>query len=162
MQNIYIYIYKKLDTFQKSRQFTLLFYSKNARHFTLRDFSWNYWNWHLYKYKNHDTLSYMTFLYSQIQTLWKNQDNLGYGFFIYRKPDTLGYTKFLCIVEIGGGGGGIFLNKKKAFCVKCLYAKNNALSVPLLYTKSQTLCVTFLYAKNNALFVRVLYLKFIV
>ena len=36
---MFIYICKKPDTFQKARQFTLRFYSQKAQHFTLRDFS---------------------------------------------------------------------------------------------------------------------------
>ena len=34
-----VFIYKKQDTLQKARQFALRFYSKKARHFTLRNFS---------------------------------------------------------------------------------------------------------------------------
>ena len=33
-----IFIYKKLDTFQKARQFPLRFYIQKAIHLTLRDF----------------------------------------------------------------------------------------------------------------------------
>ena len=43
-----IFIYKKRDTFQKSRQFPLRFYIQKAINFTFRDSSWNFWSWHLY------------------------------------------------------------------------------------------------------------------
>ena len=43
-----VFIYKKRDTFQKARQFPLRFYIQKAIHFTLRDFSWNFWSWHFY------------------------------------------------------------------------------------------------------------------
>ena len=43
-----VFIYKSSDTFQKSRQFTLRFYIQRLRHFTLRNFLWNLWSWHLY------------------------------------------------------------------------------------------------------------------
>ena len=36
------FIYKKPDTLQKARQFSLRFYIQKARHFTLRDFSWKF------------------------------------------------------------------------------------------------------------------------
>ena len=35
----FIHIFKKIDTFQKARQFALHSYSQKARHLTLRDFS---------------------------------------------------------------------------------------------------------------------------
>ena len=43
-----VYTYKKPDTLQKARQFPLRFYIQKDRHFTLRDFSWKFWNWHSY------------------------------------------------------------------------------------------------------------------
>ena len=79
-------------------------------------------------------MCYWTFLYSKIQTLRKKQDNLRYVF-IYKNPDTLCYTIFYRIFEIGGGGGAF------------LYAKNNALFVTFLYAKNNTLCVTFYIQK---------------
>ena len=44
-------------------------------------------------YKNYDTLRYMIFLYTKIQTLRKKQDNLRYVF-IYKNPDILRYAIF--------------------------------------------------------------------
>ena len=44
-------------------------------------------------YKNHDTLRYVTVLYTKTQTLRKNQDNLR-SVFIYKNQDTLSYAIF--------------------------------------------------------------------
>ena len=43
-----VFIYKNPYTFQKAWQFVLPFYVQKFRHFTLRNFWWNLWNWHLY------------------------------------------------------------------------------------------------------------------
>ena len=59
-----------------------------------------------FKYKKHDTLRYVTFLYTKSDTLRKKQDNLRYVF-IYKNPETLRYGIFYIIVGIGGGGGYI-------------------------------------------------------
>ena len=88
----FIYIYKKPHTFQKSRQFALLFYSQKSGHFTLRDFSCIFFYWHLYIYIKHDTLRYVTFLYPKSQTLRKKQDNFRYVF-LYTKSRTLCVTQ---------------------------------------------------------------------
>ena len=62
-------------------------------------------------YKKHDTLSYMTFLYTRIQTLHRTQENFRY-IFIYKKPDTLCHAIYHGMFEIGGGGGAFFLQKE--------------------------------------------------
>ena len=56
-----VFTYKKPDTFQKARQFPLRFYIQKAMHLTLRDFH------EMFEviYKKHDTLRYVTFLYSK-------------------------------------------------------------------------------------------------
>ena len=55
--------YKKPDTFQKSRQFLLRFYIQKAIYLTLRDFH------EIFEvgiiYQKHDTLRYVTFLYTK-------------------------------------------------------------------------------------------------
>ena len=110
-----------------------------------------------YKQKKQKTIGKRLYIYSKRQTLYKKQ---------YTKSLALCFYAILHgTFEIGGGGGGragIFMNKKQCTLRKCLYAKNNAISVTFLYKKSQTLWVTFSYAKNNALSVTFLYLKFIV
>ena len=76
----FIYIYNNPDSFQKARQFTLRFCSQKSIHFTLRNSSWSFWNWYLNIYKKHDTLRYVTFLYTKIQILRKSKTNLRYFF----------------------------------------------------------------------------------
>ena len=61
-------------------------------------------------YKNHDTLRYVKFLYSKIQTLRKKEDNLRYVF-MYKNPDNLRYAIFYWFF-LNGGGGGILICKK--------------------------------------------------
>ena len=43
-----VFIYKNTDTSQKAGQFALHFYIQKCGHFASRDFSWNFWSWHLY------------------------------------------------------------------------------------------------------------------
>ena len=75
-------------------------------------------------YKNHETLRYVTFLYTKSQTLHQKQDNLHYVF-LYRNSDTLRYAIFHGIFEVGGGGwGGCFYIQKNAPCVTFLYPKH--------------------------------------
>ena len=69
-----VYIFKNSDTFQKARQFPLRFYIQKAIHLTLRDF--REFSKLAFIYKKHDTLRYVTFLYTNIWTLRKKQDNL--------------------------------------------------------------------------------------
>ena len=43
-----VFIHKLIYTSQKSGHFPLCFYVQNNIHFTLRNFSWNFWSCHLY------------------------------------------------------------------------------------------------------------------
>ena len=61
----FIFIYKNPDTFQKATKFMSRFYSQKFRHFILRNFH-VFLHWHLYIYKNHDTLRYVKFFYTKI------------------------------------------------------------------------------------------------
>ena len=116
----FICICKKPDTFQKARQFPLRFYSQKSIHYTFRDFSWIFWNWHFYIFKKYDTLRYVTFFYSKSQTLRKKQDNLRYVF-LHTKTLTLCVSRlFMEFLKLAGGGGlkkkstlrKIFIRKK--------------------------------------------------
>ena len=65
-------------------------------------------------YKNHDTLRYLTFLYTKSETLCKKQDNFSY-IFIY-KIRTLCVTRFF-MEFLKLAEGGAFLNTKNgALC----------------------------------------------
>ena len=102
-----IYLYKKPDTSQKARQFAYRFYSQKARHFTSRNFSWNCWNWHLYKSKKHYTLRYMTFIYTKTRHLKKGKTNC-VTFFYIQKSWHFGFCRFCEIFEICRGGGHFY------------------------------------------------------
>ena len=39
-----VFIFKKLDSSEKAREFALRFYIQNSGHFALRNFSLNFWN----------------------------------------------------------------------------------------------------------------------
>ena len=131
-------------------------------------------------YKKHDTLRYMTFLYTKSQTLCKKQDNLRYVF-IYK-------TRYFCAVfhwifEICGGGGAFIKKKDNVLCLTFLYWKKQStlhyvarykepdtmryiliskkqytLSSGIfhenfqvgIYTKSMTLCVTWRFYIQKA------------
>ena len=81
-------------------------------------------------YKKHETLRYMTFLYTKSQTLRKNQDNLRHVF-IYKNLDTLYCTIFLWIFEIGGGGEIFLYAKNNAFCFTFFFQKR--MHLPLCF-----------------------------
>ena len=129
---------------------------KRIRHFTLRNFSWNFWNWHLYIYKKHDTLCYVTFLYTEIDTFRKKKDNLRY-FFIIQKACHFALRNFHGIFEIGGGGVGIFINKNNVLCIKRSYARNNALSVTF-YIQFFWYFASYFYMQRTVHFVLLIYI----
>ena len=115
----FIYIYKKPDTFQKAGKFPVCFYPQKDRHFNLRDFSWKFWNWHIYIYKAWNFALRDVFIYKNPDTSQK-EIQFALRFFICKNPDTLRYTIFHGIFEIGRRGGGIFIHKNKSLCVKFL------------------------------------------
>ena len=117
-----IFIYKKQETFQKSRQFTLRFFSQNTWHFTLHKFPWNIWNIHLYIYKKHDILRCVKFLYTKIPKLQTKARKIALRF-LYTKKLTLFLNPFFVNFCNQRRGEGIFMNKKGAHCIKFIYAK---------------------------------------
>ena len=115
---MHIYIYTKSEKIKK------YFYIQKARHFAKIKTVWVTFLYTKSKtlyvtrffmkflklafiYKKNDTLRYLMFLNTKIQTLRKKQENLRYVF-IYKNPDTLRYTIFHQNFEIGGGGGETF------------------------------------------------------
>ena len=104
-----VFIYKKPDTFQKARQFALRVYIQKARHFTSRNFSWNFWNWYLYT----KSMTLCVTWYFYIQKTDTSQEARQFALrFIHKKSDALRYAIFHGIFEIGRVGG-IFICKKK-------------------------------------------------
>ena len=147
------------NTLQKSGQFALCFYIQNSWHFTLRDFSWNFWSWNLYTKSWHFALRDV-FIYKKPDTSKKARQFV-IRFYI-KKSGHFALRNFSLNFWDWDRGEGISIGKKKSLCVTFLNAKNNALFVTFLYAKIKTLCITFLYARTNALRVRFLYLKFII
>ena len=147
--NVYI---QKSRHFSKARKFVLRFFYKNpatlphAIFYEILKLSYIYiaeaWYSTLHNvfiYKNSDTS----------KKVWQ----FALHFLIYKKPDTLCYAIFHWIFK-KFGGGGILITKYNAIWVKFLYAKNDELSVTLLYTKYLTHFASYVFEKNSALGVR--------
>ena len=158
MRKVYIHI-PKPDTFQKSRQFTLCFYSQKSRHFTLRDFH-EVSYWHLCIYKKHDTLRYVTF-YTKSQTLRKKQDNFRFVFFIYKNSDTLHYAILMEFLNLAEGGGN-FINKKQCTLRQKFICKKMHLALRFYIQKSRHFVSHFYMQKKCTLryvLIYVIYIK---
>ena len=130
-----VFIYKNSDTFQKSRQFVSRFYIQKVRHFTLRDFSWECWNWHLYT-KSMTLFVMWRFIYTKIQTLKKIRQ---FALCLYAKIQTLCVSQFFIeFLKLADGGGGGYMQKTNHFVLH-FYMQKKALRY-VLDTKSRTLC----------------------
>ena len=103
---------------QKARQFELRFYSQKSGHFMLRDFSLLILHWHLYIYKKHETLRYMTFYIQKDRHLEKARQ-VALKCFIYKNPDTLCYAIFHVMFEIGEGRGHFYTVRLKWIATIC-------------------------------------------
>ena len=104
-----VFIYKKQHTFQKARQFPLHFCIKKAIHFTLRDFSWNFWSWHL---KTKSMTLWVTWRFYINKNLDISQKRRQFAIRFYiQKSSTLRYAIFYWIFEICRGEGHLFIKK---------------------------------------------------
>ena len=142
-----LYIYKNLNTFQKSRQVVLGFYSKKLQILYITQLSWNFWIWHLYIYKNHDYLRYVKFLYTKSHTLGNKQDNLRYIFFI-KKSWHFALHNFSWNFWNLAERGVFFYTKNNALCVKFLYEKTMYFSLHLYVQKSRHFASHFYFQKT--------------
>ena len=139
------FIYKKPDTFQKARQFPSRFYIQKAIHFTLRDFSWNFWSWHLYTKSM--TLCVTWRFYIKKARYFAKSKTVCDTFYI-QKSGTFALRDFSLNFWNLRRGGAFIYQKNNVLCVTFLYCKNNALCVALLCKKGLTLCFTFEYPKK--------------
>ena len=97
-------------------------------------------------YKNHETLSYVRFLYIKNQKICKNKDNFRYVF-IYKNKDTFRYAIFHWIFEIGVGG--VFLSfKKMHFALHFIYKYKCLLHYGFIYKNPDTLCYIVICKKQ--------------
>ena len=97
------FIMQKARHFSKSQTISVTFYIK--KRYTLSHVIFHeIFEVGIYIQK-HETLRYVTFLYSKSQTLRKKQDNLRYVF-IYKNPALLSYCKY----EIPDHKVGIYCN----------------------------------------------------
>ena len=118
---------KKCETFLYTKSRTLFKKLDNFRYVFIykKPYTWRYGI--LMKFlklafinNKHDTLRYVTFLYTKSWTLFKKQDNLWYVF-IYKNPALLRYAIFHWIFEICGGGETFIDWKKYILCVTFVY-----------------------------------------
>ena len=107
-------------------------------------------------YKKHESLRYVTFLYTKIQKLLKKKDNLRYGF-IYKNPDTLRYVIFHWIFEFGGGGRYFYKQKTMHFALHFYMQKTLKFALRFrtksltLYKKQENLRYVFIYKNLDTL-----------
>ena len=108
-KNRNVFIYKKPDIFQKSRQFLLRFYIQKAIHLTLRDFH-EIFEVGIYIKKAWHFALHEVFIYKKQDTSKKSK-TICDTFFIYKNPALLRHAIFHWIFEICGGGGHLFIKK---------------------------------------------------
>ena len=94
-------------------------------------------------YKKHDTLHYVTFLYTKSWTLRKKKDNLRYVF-IYKKSGHFTLRDFSLNFWNWRKGGTFLYAKNKSLCVIFLYAKKSTLHYVFIYKKPDTLRYIFI------------------
>ena len=95
-------------------------------------------------YKKHDTLHYVTLLYTKIHTFRKNQDNLR-SIFIYKNTHNFLYAIFHGIFEIVIGGGGGCMQKKMHFALHLYTQKQCTLRYVFIKNTPDTLQYIFIY-----------------
>ena len=102
-------------------------------------------------FKNHDTLRYVTFIYTKRYTLSKKQDNLWYVF-IYKNPALLFCAIFHWIFEICGGGGTFIYKKNNVLCVIFLYWKTMHFALRCYIQRAWHYALHFNIKKKKTLF----------
>ena len=124
----HLFIHRNPDSLQKARQFPLRLYIQKASHFTLRNFSWKFWSWHLYTKSM--TLCVTWHVYMQkSRTLRKKKDKLRYVF-IYKNPNTLRYAIFVEFFKLAERKGHFYMQKKKLCALHFCFFLN---VLPFLY-----------------------------
>ena len=129
-----IFIYKNADILLKARQVGLQFYIQKARHFMLRNFSWNFWGWHL-NTKSMTLCGTWRFYIKKIRHFTKS-NTICVTFFL-TKIWTL-YVTQSCIefLKLAEGGWHFYINIPTHFESHFYIQKKHAL------------CVTFSHAKK--------------
>ena len=117
-----VFIYKKPKNLQKARHFVLRFYIQKGKHFTLRNFSWNFVNWHVYT---------------------KSMKLCVEGCFYIQKPRHLAKIRTIFVL--------LLYTKSLTLCVTQFIWNfwNWQRGRKFVYAKNDALCITFLYAKKN-------------
>ena len=138
-----VFIYKNPDTFQKARQFALRFYIQKARHFTLRNFSWNFWSWHLYT-KIMSLCVTWRFYIQKTRHFEKSKTIC--VMFLYTKSRTLCITQF-SIEFLKFTEGGIFKGIKQ-FTLRYIFIWKKQCNFCDVYKKLATLRYIFICKKQ--------------
>ena len=114
-----MYHIKKAKHFAKSKRISVTFLYTKIRTLYIPQFFMKILKF-AFIYKKHDTLHYVKFLYTKIQTLRKKQDKLPYV--LYTKIWTLCVTRFFIEFFKLEEGGGV-IRKKQCTLRYILYAK---------------------------------------
>ena len=93
-----VYVYTKIQTFGK-KQDSLNYVFIYIKQDTLSNAICNEKLKLAFLYKKHDTLRYVTFLYTKIQTLRKKQDNLRYVFISVGPAEVLAKLQVLGVIK---------------------------------------------------------------
>ena len=148
------YIYKKGDTSKKAIQFPLCFYIQKERHFTLSDFSLNFWNWNLY---TKSKILCVTWLFNIQKSRHSEKSKTICVTFLCSKIWTLCIMRFFIEFLKLAEGGGIFTCKKQCTVRYIFIYKKNALCVTFHIKKIRHYAL-HLYIKKTMHFALRLYL----
>ena len=139
--------------FPKSKKMSVTFYIKKGRHFTLHDFSWKFWSWHVYT-KSMTLFVTCNFNIQNPDTTQKSRKVL--LIFYIQNPDTLCYAFLLNFWDCKRVGGHFYM-QKLPFVLHFYIQKQYTFSY-IFYRKSMTICATLLYTNIIALCVTSLYI----
>ena len=141
-------MYKKWDNLQKARQFILHLHIYIYKHFTLLNFSWEFWSWHSIQKAWHLAIGHI-FIYKNPNTL-QNARQFALRFYIqkachfaFRDYSWNFWNWQRC------GGGGLF--KKKGLCDIFVFANNNALSSTFVYENKIHFVSRYIYKNQDTL-----------
>ena len=115
------FIYKKRDTLQKARQFLLLFNIQKAWHFTLHNFSWNFWRLHLYTKSTTPGVTWR-FIYKN-PDLSKKAKQFALHFYIQKTVHFALRDFSLNFCNLWKGGRHLYMRKKSHFALEMYMQK---------------------------------------
>ena len=129
---------------------------QKSRHFTSRNLSWEFWDYHLYTKSTKLCITWR--FYIQKARHFAKRKTICITF-LNTKFQRFCITQFLIeFLKLVEGGGHFYMQKYLQFVLR-FYMHKQCTFCYILFTKSLTLCATVLYSKNNALCVMFVFLK---